>query len=193
MSLGTTKKGLESLLQTEIDEKQTGVLKASITYGELKADFSGTPESVLISINAFIAKQLPAFDVARRISLNFDSTELARIFENYVKLTPEGPRITLRDKLSDKELVALQLVAQKLAYETSHASSPSLSLGDLQMLTALNAKSVSSRLSELVKIGAIVRESVEQSNTKFRISVQGISWLKDTLEKKQQQQQSHKV
>jgi DNA-binding transcriptional ArsR family regulator len=158
-------------------------LKVSLSYGDLKVDFSGSPESVLRSIDSFVSSQIPAFSLAKKLSLNYSAAELVEKFKDYVRITPEGPRIITESNLSDKEMVAAQLVALKIACETGSSKSSSASLSSLQGLTGLNSKSLSSRLSELSKAGLVVRESSEEG-TKFRISTQGITWLKDTLAKK---------
>jgi hypothetical protein len=168
--------------QTAIVEPQ--VLRVSLSYGELKADFSGSPESVLRSMDDFVSKHIPSFNLAKMLSLNFSTTELVESFKDYVRITPEGPWIVSKAELSDKELVAAQLVAQKIAFETGNAPSVSASMARLLEVTGLNPKSLSSRLSELSKAGQIIRESSE-GGTLFRISTQGISWLKESLEKKQ--------
>ena len=158
-------------------------LKASLSYGDLKIDFSGSPESVLRSIDAFLSKQIPAFNLAKKLTLNYSATELVEYFIDYVRITPEGPRIIKVNNLSDKEIVAAQLVARKIASETGSANTSSVPLSNLLESTGLNPKSLSSRLSELSKAGQIVRE-VSEDKTMFRITTEGITWLKDTLAKK---------
>ena len=130
---------------------ETIELRASLSYGDLKVEFSGSPESVLRSIDSFVSSQIPSFNLAKKLSLNYSATELAEYFKDYVRITPEGPRIITRKNLSNKEMVAAQLVAQKIASETGSAKTSSVPLSNLQESTGLNPKSVSSRLSELSK------------------------------------------
>ncbi len=168
-------------------------LTVSISFGELKTDFSGEPEAVLRSVNEFISRQIPELQLAKKLLVRFGPRDLVEKFGEYVKLTPEGPRVWSNDyKYSDKELVALQLVAQKIGYETSYSSysgSPrlsSLTLSELQQLTGLNPKSLSSRLSELSKTGYVLKETVE-GESRFSITTQGIDWLANVLERKGKQ------
>lgn len=161
-------------------------LNVSVSLGEMKADFSGTPEVVLQSVNSFISKQIPEIDLAKRLSMNFSVKDLVEKFRDFVKITPEGPRIWNQErKLSDKELVALQLVAQKISSETRDGVSPSMTLASLQEATSLNPKSLSSRLSEMTKAGFVARE-VNDEKTQFRISTIGVEWLSGLLSKKAQ-------
>ena len=159
----------------------------SIAYGEVKTEFSGSPEAVLHSVNSFLSKTVPQLSLAQKLSISFSLSDLISRFQEFVKITPEGPRVWSGErKFSDKELVALKLVAQRIAGETAPATHSSLSLAQLQELTALNPKSVSSRLSELSKSGLVTRETSENgSGTSFRITTQGIDWLSNALSKKQ--------
>ncbi len=161
-------------------------LKVSLSYGDLKVDFSGPPESVLRSIDNFVSNRIPAFNLAKKLSLNYSTAELVEGFKDYVRITPEGPRVISTSNLSDKEVVAAQLVALRIASETGSSKSASASLSSLQELTGLNPKTLSSRLSELSKAGFVVREASEDG-TKFRISTQGIAWLRDSLGRKETQ------
>ncbi len=175
---------MSSETQDLIQEPARSSLRVSIKYGELQAEFSGNPESVLLSINSFLAKQVPTLSLAKNLMLNFDSSELVEKFQDYVKITPEGSTVMARGfELSDKEIVTLQLIAQKIAYSTGHAESESMELGDLQDKTALNAKSLSSRLSELAKSGSVTREA-RNGMTGFRITTRGIIAVIESLDKK---------
>ena len=168
-------------MSSEANEER---LSVTVSYGEARAEFSGTPEAVIQSVNAFVTKNIPEIDLARRVSLNFSSKDLLDKFQSYVKITPEGPRVWAQEvKLSDKDVVALQLVAQRIASETKSGVEPSMTLGALQEATSLNPKSLSSRLSELTKAGHVVRETKDGSTT-FRISTIGVEWLFDALSKK---------
>jgi len=155
-----------------------------VTYEGTTVEFKGSPEAVMESVLRFIAKEIPHIDLAKRISLNYQASELIGMYSDFVKITPEGPRvITEGKKLSDKELVLLQLIACKLANELGKTDSADISVQDLQLATALNPKSLSSRLSELAKIGYVQKENGD-TGVKYRITTQGIHWLNSTLFKR---------
>lgn len=159
-------------------------LIVSISMGDAKAEFSGSPEIVLQSLNSFILKQVPEIDLARKLALSFSTKELVELFKDHVRITPEGPRVwNQARKFSDKELVALQLVAQRIASETRESTSPLMSLGLLQESTMLNPKSLSSRLSEMTKAGYVSRETNDEK-TQFKITTTGVVWLSNLLLKK---------
>jgi len=155
-----------------------------VTYGETTVEFKGSPETVLESVLRFLAKEVPQLDLAKKISLNYPASELIEMYSDYVKITPEGPRVITEGKrLSDKDLIALQLVACKIVNELGKTDSADVSAQELQISTALNPKSVSSRISELIKIGYVQKVSSDQG-IKYRITTQGIHWLSSTLLKK---------
>jgi hypothetical protein len=163
-------------------------LNVSITLGDTTAEFSGTPEAVLQSVNSFISRQIPEMDLARKLALNFSVKDLVEKFKDFVRITPEGPRVWNQEekggrKMSDKELIGLQLVSQKIASETRDGVQSSVTLASLQESTALNPKSISSRLSEMTKAGYVIRDTNEEegNETCFRMSTIGIEWLSGLL------------
>jgi hypothetical protein len=175
---------MSSDISSHGDLRLSGKLSVTIALGDARAEFSGSPEVVLQSVNAFISKQIPEIDLARKLAMNFSVKDLVEKFRDFVKITPEGPRIWNQErKLSDKELVGLQLVAQKIASETRDGVSPSMTLNSLQESTSLNPKSLSSRLSEMTKAGFVIRE-VNEEKTQFKITTVGIDWLSTLLSKK---------
>jgi DNA-binding MarR family transcriptional regulator len=172
----------EETAQQTLERSERLIVRVSL--GDATAEFSGSPQIVLQSINSFISKTVPEIDLAKKLSMNFSTRDLVEKFKDYVRITPEGPRILSdQTKLSDKELIALQLVANRIASETRAGSSPWLSLSLLQETTSLNPKTLSSRLSELAKAGYVTKETIDDKS-QFKISTIGIDWLSSLLVKK---------
>jgi hypothetical protein len=159
-------------------------VSVSVTVGDVRVQFSGSSESVMASVMNFLTKQVPAMDLARKISLNYSTPELIETYSRLIKLTPEGPRVIPEQEinLSDKDAVALQLVAAKIAKDLSKAHDDSMQVADVQAATALNPKSISSRISEMVKAGHVARD--EKETSRYRITTAGIYWLNSTIAKK---------
>lgn len=159
-------------------------VSVSVTVGDVKVQFSGSAESVMASVMNFLAKQVPGLDLARKISLSYAGPELVEIFSRLIKLTPEGPRVMPEPgvNLSDKDIVALQLVAFRIAKELGRQQDDSMQVADIQVATALNPKSISSRISEMVKAGHVARDDNEAG--RYRITTSGIQWLNSTIAKK---------
>lgn len=163
---------------------QPETVSVSVTVGDIKVQFSGTADSVMASVFNFLSKQVPSMDLAKRISLNYEATELIGRYAHLVKITPEGPRVIpdADARLSDKDMVALQLVSARIAKDTGKAQDDAMQVSEIQSATALNPKSISSRISEMVKAGHVARDEKEPG--KYRITTAGIHWLNSIVEKK---------
>lgn len=159
-------------------------VSVSVTVGDVKVQFSGTADSVMASVFNFLSKQVPSMDLAKRIALNYEVSELIGKYAHLVKITPEGPRVIpdSEARLSDKDMVALQLIAARIAKDTGKALDDAMQVSELQSATALNPKSISSRISEMVKAGHVARDEKEPG--KYRITTAGIHWLNSIVEKK---------
>lgn len=159
-------------------------VNVTVTIGDVKVEFSGSAETVTASVMNFLLKQVPSMDLARKILLNYAAQELIETYSHVIKITPEGPRVILNTdvKLSDKDIVALQLVAARIAKDLGRLQDNSMQVSDIHTATALNPKSISSRISEMVKAGHVARDEKEPS--KYRITTAGIHWLDSTIAKK---------
>ena len=159
-------------------------LSVVVTYGEVKVEFSGSPDVVFRSLHEFIAKEIPNIDLAKSISVNYSLNDLIQMFNDYIRFTEEGPRVWVQDKkLSDKDVIALQLVAAKAAMLSGKARSDDMNVIELQTATSLLAKTIGSRLSELNKSGAVDRLEGEGTG-RYRIATTGVHWLHGQLTKK---------
>jgi hypothetical protein len=164
-------------------------VSVSVTVGDVKVQFNGSAESVMASVVSFLTKQVAGLDLARKISLVYSTPELIETFSRTIKLTDEGPRVIPEPgvNLSDKDMVALQLVASKIAKDLGRLENDAMQVADIQGATALNPKSVSSRISEMAKAGHVVRDVNEPG--KYRITTAGIHWLSSTIARKTQTRQ----
>ena len=159
-------------------------LLVSVSFRDTTVEFKGNPESVAISVNDFLLKQIPNLDLARKVSINYSAAELINTFLDYVRITPEGPRVWKGDKkMSDREIISLQLLASKIAHQTGKRRDAVMNLSEIQSVTGINPKSISSRLSEILKLGYVEKYSSEQG-VSYRLTTQGIHWLEQALMKK---------
>jgi len=152
-----------------------------VAVGDVKVQFSGSAESVMASVMSFLSKQVPTMDLAKRISLNYAAQELVEAYSHLIKITPEGPRVIPDSdvRLSDKDTVALQLVAARIAKDLGRVQDDAMQVAEMHIATALNPKSISSRISEMVKAGYVARDEKEPG--KYRITTSGIHWLNSTI------------
>ncbi len=189
MSIEYSDRGKDEIVGTADPGTNVNV---TISIGDIRVQFNGSADSVISSVISFLTKQIPALDLANRISLNYTITELIQSYSDIIKITPEGPRIIpildgveLR-KLSDKQIVALQLIASRIAKGIGRIEDDRLRMSDLQSATGLKSKSISSRLSELVKVGYVQRDVVRDGGElpAYRITTSGINWLNSMLAKR---------
>ena len=159
-------------------------LRVQVSYGEDRTEFSGSPEVVMRSLHEYISKMIPNMDLARAISVNYSLNDLIQMFKEYVRVTPEGPRVWVQDKkLSDRDVIMLQLVAARISSQSGKTSTDAMSVGDVEAATGLYPKTISSRLSELTKSAHVERVDTEQGG-KYRISTVGTNRLAEQLSKK---------
>ena len=159
-------------------------LSIKVSYGDANVEFSGSPEVVMRSLHEFVSKVIPGMDLARAISLNHSLNDMTQMFRDYVKITPEGPRVWTQDKrLSDRDTILLQLVATRMASLSGRSASDAMSIGEIEAATGLYPKTISSRLSELAKSALVERLSAEAGG-RYRITTIGVSRLGEQLAKK---------
>ncbi len=159
-------------------------LSVSVKYGEVEVNFSGSPEVVIRSLHEFISKQIPNMDLARSISVNYSLNDLIKMFGDFIRFTEEGPRVWAQErKLSDKDVVALQLVAARAAQLSGKSKSDTMTTAELESATGLYAKTIGSRLSELNKLGHVERNDSEGTG-RYRVTTSGLNWLSTQLAKK---------
>jgi len=163
---------------------QSDNVNVTVTVGDVKVQFSGSAESVMASVMSFLAKQVPSMDLAKKISLNYSAQELIEAYSHLIKITPEGPRVIpdSNARLSDKDMVALQLIATRIAKDLGRLQDDAMQVSEMHAATALNPKSISSRISEMAKAGYVARD--EKESGKYRITTAGIHWLNSTIAKK---------
>jgi len=159
-------------------------LSITVSYGDARVEFSGSPEVVMRSLHEFVAKVIPHMDLARAISLNHSLNDLTQMFKDYVRVTPEGPRVWIQDaKFSDRDMIMLQLVAARISSLSGRTTSDAMGVADIVGATGLNPKTVSSRLSELTKTAQVERVGTD-SGGKYRITTMGVGRLSEQLSRK---------
>jgi len=156
-------------------------ISITIKHEDTIIDFKGNPNDVLYSVNEFLLKSIPSIELAQKIIVTYSLEDILTKFHNLIKITPEGPRIWSSQKFSDREKIALQLLANHTGFLAEKTSSSFTSISDLCELTNLNPKSVSSRLSELQKLCYVDKTNIDKK-IMFKITTQGINWLETILE-----------
>ncbi|MBA3749837.1 MAG: hypothetical protein H0X03_02905 [Nitrosopumilus sp.] len=178
---------------TSKDLNKHETINVSVELGDIKVQFNGDPENVSSSVMNFLSKNIPEISLARKISLNYSISELIDLYSPIIKITPEGPKILpdngeiQNKKFSDKEIVMLYLLGSKIAFELGKTSDKSSHISGIQSSTNLNPKSISSRLSELVKAGYVSRSVNKENQSElvaYGITTIGINWLNNIITRK---------
>jgi hypothetical protein len=156
-------------------------LTAQVRYKGVEKTFSGSVESVWLSLNRFFIEFLPSFEVAQRLTLNVDLRKLAKDAEGIIGFAKEGPCLLVqRSRLTDNETLSLLLLAGYLAHQLGNAETDAVSKEELQSKLGKDAKIASTRLGELVKNQTIVKTL----NEKYKITTLGLMQMqKDIIPK----------
>lgn len=156
-----------------------GKVTIQVRYRDVEKTFSGDVNDVWISINKFFSEFIPTFRISKKITLTVDLQDLIKACENIIAFAEEGPHLLVsRNKLTDNETLALQLLARYIGYKLGIMESDAVSKEELQPKLGKSSKIVSTRLGELVK-----REIAAKTNDgKYKISTFGIIQIqKDIL------------
>ncbi|MDP9290699.1 MAG: hypothetical protein M3P08_21225 [Thermoproteota archaeon] len=163
-----------------------------ITMGDVVVKFKGSPDSVIASMITFVKKHIPTLDLAQEILLSYSVSDIMHACSGLIKITPEGPRVVLQydkngiKRFSDKEIIGLHLVAARIVKDQEDLQQEGMQVSEIQLVTELNPKSISSRLSEMIKGGYVKKENRldETESVIYRITTVGIHWLTSTITQK---------
>jgi hypothetical protein len=134
-------------------------MRLSLQYGDLKAEFEGTPEEVMKLLVRFIEQNIPAYSIARRITLTVDIESLIDALESYVGYSKEDgfflkPRF---QQLPSSDQILLLLATRHLENIWGIAQTPTMSMREISERLGLKEGTSSSRLTELIRKGMVKR------------------------------------
>ena len=142
-----------------------------LKYKELEKDFSATLQETWLLLDQFFKDYLPSFEIAQKLWLNIDISQLAKDLAGLVAFSPEGANLLVpKSKLTDNEALSIWLSAQYLGYSLKVVSSDSLSKEELQTKLGKSSKITSTRLGELVKNEQVTKTQ----DDKFKITTFGV-------------------
>jgi len=147
-----------------------------IKYGNMEQTFTGNVNDVWVSVNRFFSETIPAFDIARKVTLTVDLAKLVEDFKDVIAIAPEGPEILMpKEKLTDSETLALHLLAAYTGNKLGLLNSDTLSKEELQAGLGKSAKITSTRLGELLREGLATKTEED----KYKITTIGIKRLQE--------------
>ena len=140
----------------EVSEQ--GQVEVVIRYRDVEKTIRGSPEEVFRGVFQFLSETIPALDVVSRITLTVNFADFLREAAGVFAVTPEGVVVlTPLEALTDRELVMLNLVRAKVAFETGRSEKETLLASDLISFTGKGSGTVAGRLSELSGEGLVER------------------------------------
>jgi len=129
-----------------------------IKYKDVEQLFTGNANDVWVSVNRFFSEMVPAFDIARKVTLTVDLQSLVEDFKDVVTIAPEGPELLIpREKLTDSETLQLHLLAARIGYRLGKLTRETMTKEELQTKLGKNMKITTTRLGELAKQGNVAK------------------------------------
>jgi len=146
----------------------------NVKYQGVEQTFNGNVNDVWISVNRFFSEVVPAFDIARKVTLTVDLAKLIEDFKDVVAITPEGPELLIsKERLTDSETLQLHLLAAHIGHRLGKLQQDMMTKEELQVKLGKNMKITTTRLGELIKQGNVIK--TEEGS--YRITTKAIAQL----------------
>jgi len=153
-------------------------ISVHVRYGDVEKTFTGSVNDVWVSVNKFFSEMVPAFDIARKVTLTVDLAKLIEDFKDVIAIAPEGPEVLIaKERLTDSETLQLYLLAAYIGYRLGKLTRETMTKEELQAKLGKTSKITSTRLGELVKEGSVVK--TEEGN--YRLATVAVKKLQDEL------------
>ena len=158
-----------------------GVVTVVVRYGGVEQTFTGSVNNVWVSVNRFFSEMIPAFDIARKVTLTVDLAKLIEDFKDVVAVAPEGPEVLVsKERLTDSETLQLYLLAAYMGYRLGKLPRETMTKEELAAKLGKNTKITTTRLGELVKQGMVAKTE----DGKYKITTIAITQLQKETHKK---------
>lgn len=134
-------------------------MRLSLQYGDLKADFEGTPEEVTKFLIRFLEQNIPTYSIARKITLTVDIESLIDAIETYIGYSKEDGFFLKPgfQQLPSSDQILLLLAKRHLENIWGIAQAPTMSMREISEKLGLKEGTSSSRLTELIRKGMVRR------------------------------------
>ena len=158
-------------------------LRIHIKYGDLEAEFSGSPEAVYHQAVAFLEQAIPEYSLAKKIQYNVELKDLLERLGDFLAYNPEAGIFFLKD-LSELPLQdAIYFIALKnyLEYRLGRREGPNTGIPDFsEYLPRINKKTLSNKVAELSK--GVMLKRLDRGS--YAITIQGIKYILDNYGQK---------
>jgi len=148
------------------DQLSEETITVHVKYKDMGQTFTGNLNDVWVSVNRFFSEMVPAFDIARKVTLVVDLAKLVEDFKDVIAIAPEGPELLIpKEKLTDSETLQLHLLAAYIGYRLGKLTRETMTKEQLAAKLGKNMKITTTRLGELVKQGMVAK--TEEGNYKI--------------------------
>lgn len=158
-------------------------LRVSIRYGDLEAEFSGSPGSVYRQIVSFLEKAIPAYSLARKISFSMDLEDLLKTFSEIFAYDEEHGlffKLSLNELKSVSDAILLLALRKHLEYKLGRVGEQSINFSELEGSLPAKKKTVRNNLTKLVQAELLRR--LDRGD--YVITALGIKHLADKYSKR---------
>jgi len=159
-------------------------LKIHIRYGDLEAEFSGSPEAVYHQAVAFLEQAIPEYSLAKKIQYSVELKDMLEGLKDYLAYNPEAGIFFLKDlsKLPFQDAIYFIALKNYLEYKLGRREKPNTSISDFsEYLPRINKKTLSNRVAELSK--GVMLKRLDRGS--YAITIQGIKYILDNYGQKQ--------
>lgn len=153
-------------------------IRVTIKYGDIEAEFSGSPEAVYHQVVSFIEKNLPTYSLAKKIFFSMDLRDLLETFSDvFAYNIDEGLffKIRLSDFKSVSEAILFMALRKHIEYKLGRADNPSISSSELEAVLPAKKKTILNNLTKLAQMEFLRR--LEKGD--YTITSLGIKYLAD--------------
>ena len=160
--------------------KEKDMVTVHVKYRDVKQTLTGNANDVWVSVNRFFCEMIPAFALARKITLTVDLQKLVEDFKDIIAIAPEGPQLLIsRQKLTDSETLMLNLLAAYIGYKLGKLEREWLTREELQAKLGKSMKITGTRLGELTREGM----TVKTKDGNYKIATVGIKHLLESVKR----------
>jgi len=134
-------------------------LRVSIKYGEIEAEFRGSPGAVYREVVAFLEKTIPAYSLARKLSYSVGLQELLDRL-SHILAYDEVEGLSILENLSAipvSDAILLIALRNYLEHGLGRLESPTINYSELIRALPRKSKTISSSLTGLVQSGLLRR------------------------------------
>ena len=159
-------------------------LRVTVRYGDLEAEFSGSPQAVYREVISFIEKALPAYSLAKKISFDLDTQELLESLGHLLAYSDEHGlffTFSLRELKSVSDAILFQALRKHLEHKLGKVESPSITSAELEGGLSAKKKTILNNLTKLVQ-GELLKR-LDRGD--YAITPLGIKYLIDKYGKRQ--------